>query len=66
MSLISNFQTDEREEPIQPHPQNSKVVVWSFDLYASGRHTFETLADQLAGEGYTSVASRLLFRPQKG
>ncbi len=44
--------SDEREEPIQPHPQNSKAVVRAFELYASGRHTFETLADQLAGEGY--------------
>ena len=44
--------SDEKDEPIRPHPQNSKAVVRALELYASGRHTFESLADQLAGEGY--------------
>lgn len=43
----------ERDEPVRPHPQNANAVVRVFELYASGRHTFESLADQLAGEGYS-------------
>jgi site-specific DNA recombinase len=53
--------SDERDEPIRPHPQNSKAVVRAFELYASGRHTFESLADQLAGEGYTYQTSNPRF-----
>lgn len=53
--------SDERDEPIRPHPQNSKAVVRAFELYASGRHTFESLADQLAGEGYTYQKSNPRF-----
>jgi len=43
---------EDREEPIKPHPQNSKAVMRAFELYASGRHTFRTLGNQLAAEGY--------------
>lgn len=53
--------SDARDEPVQPHPQNSKAVVRAFELYASGRHTFETLADQLAGEGYIYQSSSPRF-----
>ncbi|GIX04905.1 MAG: hypothetical protein KatS3mg114_0774 [Planctomycetaceae bacterium] len=53
--------SDDKNEPIKPHPHNSKAVVRAFELYASGRHTFESLADQLAGEGYTYQPSNPKF-----
>ena len=53
--------SDDKAEPIKPHPHNSKAVVRAFELYASGRHTFESLADQLAGEGYTYQPSNPRF-----
>ena len=53
--------SDDKQEPIKPHPHNSKAVVRAFELYASGRHTFESLADQLAGEGYTYQPSNPKF-----
>jgi len=37
--------SEEKDEPIRPHRQSSKAVVRAFELYASGRHTFESLAD---------------------
>jgi len=40
------------DEPAQPHPEKGSTVVRIFDLYATGQHTFQALADQLAREGY--------------
>lgn len=53
--------SEDKNEPIKPHPQNSRAVLRAFELYASGRHTFESLADQLAGEGYTYQLSNPRF-----
>lgn len=53
--------SDDKDEPIQPHPQNARAVVRAFELYASARHTFESLADQLAAEGYTYQKSQPRF-----
>ncbi len=47
---------EDREEPIQPHPENSKAVMRLFELYSSGRHTFESVGQTLADEGF-------VFRP---
>ena len=43
----------DRDEPVQPHPINSKTVIRIFELYATGRYTFESLATQLKSEGRT-------------
>lgn len=48
--------TEDRDEPIQPHPENAKAVVRLFELYASGDHTLESIGDTLANEGFA-------FRP---
>ena len=52
---------EDREEPIKPHPQNSRAVMRAFELYASGRHTFRTLGDQLSSEGYVYRKSQPQF-----
>lgn len=49
---------DDREEPILPHPEKSRIVARIFELYASGGHTFQSLADQLGKEGYVYQPSQ--------
>ena len=45
--------TSDKDEPVQPHPEQSKALMRLFELYSSGSHTFETLAKQLEAEGFT-------------
>ncbi len=52
---------DDRNEPVAPHPDRSKTVVRIFELYASGRYTFERLANQLAQEGHIHRPSQPRF-----
>ena len=49
---------DDKAEPVIPHPENSKTVMRIFELYSAGKHTFESLGDKLAEEGFT-------FRPSQ-
>ena len=42
----------DKNEPVQPHPEESKAVVRMFSLYATGQYTFESLAQKLAEEGF--------------
>ena len=42
----------DRNEPVIPHPERSKTLVRLFELYSSGTHTFESLADKLLAEGH--------------
>ncbi len=49
---------DDAEEPVRPHPEKSHTVVRIFGLYATGRYTFQLLADRLADEGH-------IFRPSQ-
>lgn len=49
--------TDDKNEPVQPHPHNSHSLVRMFELYSTGSHTFKTLTDQLHREGH-------VFRPK--
>ncbi|MFW5732361.1 MAG: recombinase family protein [Planctomycetota bacterium] len=44
--------TDDRDEPIQPHPEKSKLVVRVFQLYSQGGLTFDMIGEQLHREGY--------------
>jgi DNA invertase Pin-like site-specific DNA recombinase len=43
---------EDRDEPIQPHPERSRTLVRMFELYSSGAYTFKSLADQLESEGH--------------
>jgi len=43
--------TPDRNEPIKPHPERSRIVQRIFELYAQGNLSFEALADKLLGEG---------------
>lgn len=43
---------DNKEEPVQPHSTKGKSIARAFELYSTGRFTFETLADQLEQEGH--------------
>lgn len=53
--------SDDRSEPIQPHPEKSRTLVRIFELYPSGGYTFKTLADQLAREGHVFRRSQPRF-----
>ncbi len=48
----------DRDEPIKPHPEQSKAVVRIFELYARGDTTFELLSERLRDEG-------LIYRPSQ-
>ena len=53
--------SDDRDEPVQPHPEKSQTVIRIFDLYSSGGMTFKTLTDQLEREGHTYRNSQPRF-----
>ena len=44
---------EDRNEPIQPHPVNSKAVMRLFELYSAGLHTFDSVCQALHDEGFT-------------
>jgi site-specific DNA recombinase len=44
---------DDKNEPIQPHPEKAKALSAIFELYSLGTHNFATLANQLEKEGHT-------------
>ncbi len=52
---------DDRDEPVKLHPEKSRTVVRIFELYASGKHTFKSLADKLHNEGHTYRKSQPRF-----
>ena len=52
---------DDRDEPVQPHPEKSRTLIRIFELYSTGSHTFKSLADQLALEGHTYGLSQSRF-----
>lgn len=52
---------DDPDEPVQPHSETSKTVIRIFELYASGGHTFESLADRLECEGHVFRKSQARF-----
>ncbi len=41
----------DKDEPVQPHPEDSKTLAMLFELFASGQYTFESLAEKMAAEG---------------
>lgn len=43
---------DDRDEPMKPHPEKSKLVVRGFQLYSQGGMAFDRVADQLRRQGY--------------
>ena len=49
---------DDRDEPIKPHPDESKLVVRVFELYSRGNCTFKMVADRIHREGF-------VFRPSQ-
>jgi site-specific DNA recombinase len=52
---------DDRDEPVQPHPEKSRTLVRIFELYATGGCTFKSLGDQLAREGHVFRKSQPRF-----
>ena len=44
--------TDDRETPVKPHPENFRAVQRIFELYALGDQTFKSLGNQLEREGF--------------
>lgn len=55
------FNVDDKNEPVQPHPVESKAVLRIFELYSTGKYTFERLRDQLAAEGFVYRPSQPSF-----
>lgn len=53
---------EDRDEPVQPFPEQSKAVIRAFELYATGTYTFESLADKLAAEGHKYLPCYARFR----
>lgn len=45
--------TEDRNEPIKPHPERAPTVQRIFELYSRGGMTFETISDTLFNEGHT-------------
>ena len=52
---------DDRAEPVQPHPDQSKTLVRIFERYATGTYTFQSLADLLQREGHAFRKSQPRF-----
>ena len=58
LAPLGYINVDDRDEPVQPHPERSHTLVRIFELYATGSHNFESLADALDREGH-------VFRPSQ-
>ncbi|MEK7745312.1 MAG: recombinase family protein, partial [Elusimicrobiota bacterium] len=52
---------DDKDEPVQPHPEESRTVVRVFELYATGKYTFDALEEKLAEEGFVYRPSQPRF-----
>ncbi len=52
---------DDKNEPVQPHPEKSQAVLRIFTLFASGQYTFKSLADKLQEEGFVYRPSQPRF-----
>ena len=50
--------SSDKLEPIQPHPEKSRAVIRIFELYATGRLTFQNIIQKLSNEGY-------MYRPSQ-
>ncbi|MGE4158214.1 MAG: recombinase family protein [Planctomycetota bacterium] len=44
--------TDNKDEPVVIHPEKGPTVVRIFELYATGKYTFKSLANKLQSEGH--------------
>ena len=51
----------DKAEPVIPHPEKSKALARLFELYASGQHTFKSLANKLQEEGHVYRSSKPRF-----
>ena len=61
LAAYGYINVEDRDEPLQPHPEKSKTLIRIFELFSSGNHTFKSLADQLALEGHTYGLSQSRF-----
>ncbi len=52
---------EDRDEPVQLHPEKSRTVTRIFDLYSTGGYTFSSLTDQLEQEGHEFRKSQRRF-----
>lgn len=48
-------------QPVQPHPENTKAVRRIFEIYAMGNTTFEQVGEQMQREGFTYRPSQPRF-----
>lgn len=58
LAAYGYINVDDKDEPVQPHPEKSQTLVRIFELYATGGQTFKSLADVLEREGH-------VFRPSQ-
>ncbi len=52
---------DNKDEPVQPHPETGPTVARIFERYATGSYTFQTLADLMLAEGHIFKKSQPRF-----
>ena len=45
LAAFGYINVDDRDEPVQPHPDKSRTLVRIFELYATGSYTFKSLGD---------------------
>ncbi len=53
--------TGENDEPVRPEPEKAKALERVFELFSTGRYTFEQLGNQLATEGFVYRNSERRF-----
>ena len=51
LAAYGYINVEDRDEPVQPHPEKSKTLIRIFELFSSGNHTFKSLATNLLSRG---------------
>jgi site-specific DNA recombinase len=64
LAAYGYLNVSDKAEPVQPHPEESKTVIRIFELYSSGKYTFDALSKRLKAEGFTYRPSQPRFNRQ--